>query len=74
MPALLTHDESSVSRKGRFATAHLWVTKFDGAQRYPAGEHTPQSAEPDGLPRWIEGDRNVEAENVVLWHGEFLPR
>ena len=74
MPTLLTHDESSVSRKGQFANAHLWVTKFDGAERYPAGEYTPQSTEPDGLPKWIEGDRNVEAENVVLWHGEFSSR
>jgi hypothetical protein len=26
------------------------------------------------LPRWIEGDRNVEAENIVVWHGEVFVR
>lgn len=68
MPTLLTDNSSSVSKKGQFATAHLWVTPFDEGERYPAGEYTPQSMEPDGLPRWIKGDRNVEAENIVLWH------
>ncbi|KAL7529699.1 hypothetical protein ACHAWF_003087 [Thalassiosira exigua] len=69
-PTLLTNPKSSVSTKGAFANAHLWVTPFDERERYPAGEYTPQSLEQDGLPKWIEGDRNVEAENVVLWHCE----
>jgi primary-amine oxidase len=72
MPTLLTADDSSVSRKGRFGCANLWVTPFDENERYPAGEHTPQNMVPDGLPRWIEGDRNVEAENIVVWHGEIF--
>ncbi|KAL3810827.1 hypothetical protein ACHAXA_007517 [Cyclostephanos tholiformis] len=68
MPTLLTADGSSVSNKGQFGCANLWVTPFDENERYPAGEHTPQNMVPDGLPRWIEGDRNVEAENIVVWH------
>jgi len=72
MPTLLTGSKCTVSKKGQFATANLWVTPFDEGERYPAGEYTPQQVEPDGLPRWIEGDRNVEKENIVLWHGEFI--
>ena len=72
MPTLLTGNKCTVSKKGQFATANLWVTPFDEGERYPAGEYTPQQVVPDGLPRWIEGDRNVEKENIVLWHGEFV--
>ena len=70
-PPLLTKEDSSVSKKGAFANAHLWVTPFHEKERYPAGEYTPQSLEQDGLPKWISGNRNVEAENVVLWHCEY---
>ena len=68
MPTLLTDPSSAVSTKGAFATANLWVTPFAADERYPSGEYTPQAKEQDGLPKWIEGDRNVEAEDVVLWH------
>ena len=54
--------------QGAFANAHLWVTLFEEEERYPAGEYTPQSLQQDGLPKWIEGDRNVAGENIVLWH------
>ncbi len=70
-PTVLTHETSSVSKKGAFAQAHLWVTQFDEKERYPAGEYTPQSLEQEGLPKWIKGNRNVEAENIVLWHCEL---
>jgi primary-amine oxidase len=68
-PPLLTDpDACAVSKKGAFATAHLWVTQHDDAERYPAGEYTPQAQEPDGLPKWIAKDRSIEGEDVVLWH------
>lgn len=68
-PTLLTHPTAStVSTKGEFATANLWVTPYDPKERYPAGEYTPQAKEPDGLPVWTKANRNVEAEDVVLWH------
>merc|ERR1712151_179087 len=67
-PPLLTKEDSSVSIKGNFATAHLWVTPFDEKERYPAGEYTPQSLVQDGLPKWINDNRKVEDEDIVLWH------
>lgn len=51
-----------------FCLRHLWVTPFDKSERFPAGEYTPQAQTPDGLPKWIEANRNVKAEDVVLWH------
>jgi len=67
-PALLTAPDSAVSRKGEFATAHLWVTPYDETERYPAGEYTPQAQEPDGLPVWVKDNESIEGKDVVLWH------
>jgi len=67
-PVLFTHPESAVSKKGNFASAHLWVTKNNHKERYPAGEYTPQLKEIDGLPTWIQSNRQIEEEDIVLWH------
>ena len=67
-PPLVTSPECQVSKKGEFATKHLWVTPNDEAERYPAGEYTPQAQEPDGLPVWIKDNESIEAQDVVLWH------
>ena len=68
-PPLLTNpDQCTVSTKGAFANAHLWVTPFAENERYPAGEYTPQAQTPDGLPVWTEANREIDGENVVLWH------
>jgi primary-amine oxidase len=37
-PTLLTDPTSAVSKKGEFATKHLWVTPHRDNERYPAGE------------------------------------
>ncbi|CAB9499629.1 Copper amine oxidase 1 [Seminavis robusta] len=67
-PPLLTAPDSAVSKKGEFATAHLWVTPYDETERYPAGEYTPQAKEQAGLPVWIKDNESIEGEDVVLWH------
>jgi primary-amine oxidase len=67
-PTLLTDPSSSVSRKGAFATKHLWVTKHSDTERYPAGEYTPQGDGKEGLPDWTAANRNIKDEDVVLWH------
>eukprot|EP00536_Pseudo-nitzschia_multiseries_P011282 jgi/Psemu1/243692/estExt_Genewise1.C_3750016 len=67
-PTLLTSPTSAVSTKGAFATEHLWVTQHKDDERYPAGDFTVQGDGSDGLPKWIEADRNLEGEDVVLWH------
>ena len=67
-PPLLTAPDSAVSKKGAFATAHLWVTPYDASERYPAGEYTPQATKVSGLPMWIQDNESIEGEDVVLWH------
>jgi primary-amine oxidase len=67
-PALLADESSSIKARATFATRHLWVTKYDPAQRYPAGDFVNQNPGGDGLPRWTAADRNVDGEDIVVWH------
>jgi primary-amine oxidase len=59
---------SSVRRRAGFLDAHLWVTRYDPAQRYAAGEYPTLSEGGDGLQRWVEADRPLEDQDVVLWY------
>ena len=70
-PVLLTGPECAVTKKGEFATKHLWVTPHADDERFPAGEFTPQGGPGQGLPQWTERDRSLGGEgggDVVLWH------
>lgn len=67
-PVMLLDDASAVTKKGKFATANLWVTKYDETERFPSGEYTPQGDGTVGLPDWIKSNRTIEGEDVVLWH------
>jgi primary-amine oxidase len=67
-PTLLVDPKCAVASKGAFATKNLWVTPYTPAQRFPAGEYTPQGDGADGLPHWTAEDRAIEGKDVVLWH------
>jgi primary-amine oxidase len=67
-PVLLADPQSSVARRAGFATNHLWVTRYDPAQRYPAGDFVNQHPGGAGLPAFIAGDRDIDGADIVLWH------
>jgi primary-amine oxidase len=67
-PLMLADERSKVRQRGGFATRHVWVTPFDPAERYASGDYPNQHAGGDGLPRYIEANRNIENEDIVLWH------
>jgi primary-amine oxidase len=67
-PVLLAAESSSIHRRATFATRHLWVTRYDPAQRYAAGDLVDQHPGAGGLPAFVSGDRSLEDEDVVLWH------
>ncbi|CBN75262.1 amine oxidase [Ectocarpus siliculosus] len=67
-PPLMTGEDSAVTARGEFATKALWVTPHRDDERWPAGDFTVQSTGGEGLPAWTKHDRNVEGEDVVLWH------
>jgi primary-amine oxidase len=67
-PTLLADPSSSIARRAAFATKHLWVTRYDPAERYPAGDQVNQHPGGGGLPQFVAKDRPLEGEDVVLWH------
>jgi primary-amine oxidase len=61
-------DDSSIGKRAEFATKHLWVTPYDPAERFAAGDYPNQHPGGDGLPRYTQADRAVEDTDIVLWH------
>lgn len=68
MPTLLADENSSIARRAAFATRHLWVTRYDPEERYPAGDLINQHPGGAGLPSWITRNRSIDGEDLVLWH------
>jgi primary-amine oxidase len=60
--------DSAIRERARFLDYHVWVTRYDPAERYPAGEYPNQAEGGDGLPRWTAADRSLLDEDVVLWY------
>ncbi|GEL21996.1 amine oxidase [Pseudonocardia sulfidoxydans NBRC 16205] len=67
-PTLLADDASSIAARATFATKALWVTRYDPAQRYSAGDFVNQNPGGAGLPAWVQADRPVDGEDIVVWH------
>lgn len=67
-PALLAHPTSSIAQRAAFATKHLWVTKYDPAERYPAGRFVNQNPGNAGLPAYVAQDRDIDGQDIVVWH------
>jgi primary-amine oxidase len=67
-PALLADESSSIARRATFATRHLWVTRYDADERYPAGNHVNQHPGGAGLPAFVADDESIDGEDIVLWH------
>ncbi|PSL00308.1 primary-amine oxidase [Murinocardiopsis flavida] len=67
-PTLLADGRSSIARRAEFATHHLWVTRYDPAERYPAGDFVNQSPGGAGLPAYVRADRDIDGQDIVLWH------
>jgi len=58
---------SDMKRLG-LADQHLWTTQYDDDEIYPAGEYPNQNPGGDGLTEWVEQDRSVENEDIVVWY------
>ena len=67
-PALLADPGSSVAVRAAFATKHLWVTAHDPAERYPAGDFVNQHPGGAGLPAYAAADRDLDGQDLVVWH------
>jgi primary-amine oxidase len=67
-PVLLADPSSSIAKRAAFATKHLWVTKYDPAERYPAGQFVNQHPGDAGLPSFVAQDRDIDGADIVVWH------
>lgn len=67
-PVLLADPSSSIAQRAAFATKHLWVTKYDPAERYPAGNYVNQNPGNAGLPAYVAQDRDIDGQDIVVWH------
>ncbi|MGI5282408.1 primary-amine oxidase [Nonomuraea polychroma] len=67
-PTLMAAEGSSIHRRAEFATKHLWVTRYHTAERYPAGDLVNQHPGGAGLPAYTRADRDIDGQDIVLWH------
>lgn len=65
---LLADPNSTQAARARFATHHLWITKYRDAELFAAGEFTNQSQEErGGVADAVARDEVVEDADVVVW-------
>ncbi len=67
-PLLAADPSAAITRRAAFATRHLWVTRYDPAQRYAAGDLPNQHPGGAGLPEYVAADRGIDGRDIVLWH------
>lgn len=67
-PMLLADPQSSIAQRAAFATKDLWVTRYDENERYPSGDFVNQHSGRAGLPAYIARDRDIDGQDIVVWH------
>lgn len=67
-PVLLADAESDIHKRATFSTKHLWVTPYEPAERYAAGDFVNMHPGGAGLPEWTAQNRSVDDTDIVLWH------
>jgi primary-amine oxidase len=64
----LAQEGSQNHRRAGFTYRHLWVTAYDPAERYAAGDYPSQRPDDDGLPRYVQANRPLDDTDVVVWY------
>jgi primary-amine oxidase len=64
----LAGEGSQTQRRAGFASRHLWVTAYDPAERYAAGDYPNQRPDNDGLPVYSRADRSLDNTDLVVWY------
>jgi primary-amine oxidase len=67
VPPMYSPDAVFAQRSG-FTQHQLWVTAYDPAQRFAAGDYPYQQQVSTGLPEFGKGDRPLEDTDVVVWY------
>jgi primary-amine oxidase len=64
---MFQEDAPALKRAG-FIDHHLWVTQYDPQERYAAGDYPYQHSGGAGLPEYVQQDRELRDEDVVVWY------
>jgi primary-amine oxidase len=67
-PLMLAQEGCFMRSRGGFATKHVWVTRYAPDERYASGDFPNQHAGGDGLPKYINKNRIINNEEIVVWH------
>ncbi|MGQ9350361.1 primary-amine oxidase [Mycolicibacterium gilvum] len=65
---VMVQEGSYIYDRARFLQHNLWVTRYDPAEKFAAGDYMYQSADTQGLPEFVAGDEPLEDSDVVLWY------
>ena len=65
---MLAQQGCYMTERGGFATKHIWVTRYAPDERYASGEFPNQHAGGDGLPKYVAQNREIENQDIVVWH------
>jgi primary-amine oxidase len=57
----------SPAKRARFLDHDLWVTQYAPSELYAAGDYVFASRETAGLPVWVEKNRGVRRQDIVVW-------
>lgn len=71
------HPDSPVGKRAGFMYHHLWGTQYQEDELYPAGWFPNQHEGGDGLPKWVQANRPLDNEDIVVWYTlnyHHLPR
>jgi primary-amine oxidase len=67
IPSLLD-SSSPVYQRAPVIDHTVWVTAYDDAERWPAGDYPTQSSGDTGITRWIGENAPLLGTDVVLWY------
>ena len=59
---------SALQNRAGYLWNNLWVTRYAEDERYAAGEFPNQHPGGEGLPQWVQQDRAIKGEDIVVWY------
>ncbi|MGE7780347.1 primary-amine oxidase [Peribacillus sp. NPDC097264] len=62
------HESASVIKRAGFIKNHLHVTQFNRNELYATGNYPNQHKGGDGLPKYIQANRSIDNEDIVVWY------
>jgi primary-amine oxidase len=65
--SLLLDPRDPPAQRAAFLQADVWLTQYDRAERYAAGDYLFASKGVQGLPVWTRKGRTVRNQDVVVW-------